>query len=946
MNNLSYRKLSIRNKLFLPLLSILVLFLSAFIIINVYSFIQTYNYDTKKYIENKINSFHKISNEISNDALYIALISSKMPFVQDAYKEYYASGNLDSASLIIESHFSGINEMIQLNTGHEARIHFHLPPARSFIRLWSKKRGDDISDFRNSVLKVSKEHIPVKGIETGRGGFVIRGIAPIFSPEGKYYGSVEAFFNINHLVERNITSDKEDFAVFMNTNLLDISTKFLEDSSSNVRKEYETIGNYISIAKTSNFYSKIIPKKYFESEITEVIIFNQNHYKYVLIPIKNYVGKSEGIGILQVDISDYKDNVRKIIIGGILIFLLISAALVFVLGKLINKQVISRIKSTDAALKKLSNGELIDKIKYYCDGIQRAFCKDEISNMQYSLNILNETITKNTKFAIEIGKGNLKTEYELLGDKDLLGNSLIEMRNKLLYNTLEITKALKKAKKNKNRFKILSDLTFEGVLIHNDGVIVDLNHSLAKMFEYEHHELLGKHFISTLISSDYQAKFTKEIKKTYTVPYETEGVKRNGFRFPIELEAREFSFKNNRSSRVMVIRDISARKKAEREIKKLSTAVEQSANTIVITDTSGKIEYINPKFTEITGYTAKEVIGKNPRILNAGTQSKELYKTMWQTIKAGNSWRGEFHNKTKDNQLFWEFATITPIKDKKGKIINFLGVKEDITAIKKATTELIISNKKLTIAKERAEESDRLKSEFLANISHEIRTPLNGIMGFSSMLNFPNLTKAEVTKFTDIIVNCSEQLLNIIDDILEISILNAKQLKASQKTVCINKLLSELFMIFEIKSKESNNQFHLKKSLSDEQSTILTDDTKLRKILSNLIENAFKFTKNGFIGIGYHLKGKEIEFFVKDSGIGIKPEKQAVIFERFAQEENEIANNYGGLGLGLAIAKENTALLGGKIYLASEKGKGTTFFVRIPYVKYAIEVEKKLKLKK
>ncbi len=265
------------------------------------------------------------------------------------------------------------------------------------------------------------------------------------------------------------------------------------------------------------------------------------------------------------------------------------------------------------------------------------------------------------------------------------------------------------------------------------------------------------------------------------------------------------------------------------------------------------------------------------------------------------------------------------------------------------TDALKESNDELIIAKEKAEESNRLKTEFLNNMSHEVRTPLNGILGFSNFLNDPNLTDATRKHYINIIQNSGNQLLHIIDDIMEISKLGTKQVKTIEEEICLNDLLLEQFSIFDITAKEQKIPLYLKKHLSDKESTIYTDKSNLNKILSNLLDNALKFTNDGFIEFGYRLMVRqahqptdnepvELEIYVKDTGIGIKSENQKTIFERFSQEEKELSRNVGGLGLGLSIAKENAELLGGKITLQSEKenlpaGKagGSTFTVTIPY---------------
>ncbi|RXP54279.1 PAS domain S-box protein [Lutibacter sp. HS1-25] len=1052
-------------------------------------------------------------------------------------------------------------------------------------------------------------------------------------------------------------------------------------------------------------------------------------------------------------------------------------------------------------------------------------------------------------------------------------------------------------KQNEVEIKELANLTFEGILVHENGIAFDFNKSFKQMFGYKKKELLGKNVISLLFPKKYQKLISQKSKTAYSAPYEVEGVKKNGDVFPVEIEAKNVTYRNGKR-RVAALRDLTQKKAVEKELNesntqfktlieqagdalyvsdlkgnilnvnekssdqtlyskdelikmnvvdldveslklkdhqlfwsnlplensvtvetkhkrkdgtvfnvelrvrhtkfngqsliiglardiserktreadniKLSTAVEQSENVVVITNLNAEIEYVNPKFTQLTGYTSKEVIGKNPNILSSGNQSKEYYKNMWATISSGNIWKGEFENKTKKGRHFWENATITPIKNKFGVIVNYLAIKEDITERKKADTNLknayntikekedylsqilktanegfwiinkdaktinvndklceilgvkeseiinksvfnfvnkqgaqifkselakrkkgisssyeidlinsngnlinclikpsplynkkneiigsfalitdisyikeahkkletkniellkitqelsknnklletsenkyrnlfekspvalieadlsevkkyitlkgikpedleeyfiknhdffkqclakiklksanksalnlfgaryiedlinhlrqahtekgieelrkeiiavysnetdfisesefkridggiisviinseidnygkaivsivdITENKKaenelklakekaeksdqryrlvnnatglgifdwdlitnkiyyskyykrqlgyephelestvaswqnllhpedyekvinyleeylknpkgqylsefrllhkngdyiwilaraeallneegkairlfgshrnitvrkkailkleeqtveLLQAKEKAEESNRLKTEFLNNMSHEIRTPMNGILGFSELLNDPELSASKKSYFINIIHNSGQQLLRVIDDILEISRLGTRQVKVIEKPVCLNDLLLELFSIFDIKAKENRIPLYVTKTMSDDESTILTDKSKLNKIISNLLENALKFTNIGEIRFGYELVGTNIEIFVKDTGIGIYPEKQGIIFDRFSQEEKNLEQNVGGLGLGLSIAKENTELLGGAISVQSKKWEGSTFKVTIPY---------------
>lgn len=233
-------------------------------------------------------------------------------------------------------------------------------------------------------------------------------------------------------------------------------------------------------------------------------------------------------------------------------------------------------------------------------------------------------------------------------------------------------------------------------------------------------------------------------------------------------------------------------------------------------------------------------------------------------------------------------------------------------------------------AEHKAKESDRLKTAFLQNISHEIRTPMNSIIGFTELLRVNKLSEIQKTEFLEIITLSSNQLLNIVNEVLDISLIETGNIRVNQKKVHLNKLLEELNSFFKpLVNKEMSFSIH--KGLSDEQSYILTDEVKIRQILTNLITNAIKFTDSGDITAGYHLKNNELEFFIEDTGIGIPENLQDEIFKRFHKVEVEKTRLYQGVGLGLSICKANVDLLNGKIWVKSESGKGSTFYFTIPY---------------
>jgi len=257
----------------------------------------------------------------------------------------------------------------------------------------------------------------------------------------------------------------------------------------------------------------------------------------------------------------------------------------------------------------------------------------------------------------------------------------------------------------------------------------------------------------------------------------------------------------------------------------------------------------------------------------------------------------------------------------------------------------------LVQSKIKAEESDKLKSAFLANMSHEIRTPINGILGFIELIDNDDTSEYNRRKYTEIIYNNSKILVNLIDDIIDISKIEAGQIKIEKKDISLNILMNQVYTSFlsnKLFKDKDGVKLKMKKAFSNQECNITTDPVRLRQVLTNLVGNAFKFTNKGFVEFGYNLSKnkKELEFYVKDTGIGIPSKKMDVIFDRFTQVDHSASRKYGGSGLGLAISKAIIELLGGTINVRSEVGKGSVFTFNIPYVKAKKAIVEKLKVQK
>jgi len=378
-----------------------------------------------------------------------------------------------------------------------------------------------------------------------------------------------------------------------------------------------------------------------------------------------------------------------------------------------------------------------------------------------------------------------------------------------------------------------------------------------------------------------------------------------------------------------MVEDITLRKNAENELEKsfslLKATLESTADGILVVDSSGKIVQNNQKFTDMWNIPAEIMDSKSDDQALSFVLDQLLYpedflnqvKKLYTDPKAATFDLLEF----KDGRIFERYSQPQKISGKSvGRVWSF----RDITERKRAEAELIA-------AKEKAEESDRLKTAFLHNVSHEIRTPMNAIIGFSALLSEPDTTVDERNQYIDIIFKSGSQLLSIINDIVDLSNVETGQAKLNIKELNLNSCMRSLNEQFSYKGKSDTVSFNLKTTLPDKESLILTDSTKLIQILSNLINNSTKFTQEGTIEFGYSVTDGYLEFFVQDTGIGISPEFQEKIFERFFQIDSPLSRKYGGTGLGLSICKAYVELMGGKIWVDSRPGEGTIFRFTLPY---------------
>ncbi len=329
----------------------------------------------------------------------------------------------------------------------------------------------------------------------------------------------------------------------------------------------------------------------------------------------------------------------------------------------------------------------------------------------------------------------------------------------------------------------------------------------------------------------------------------------------------------------------------------------------------------------MTGYQQKEIIGSPIEFIFAKESLNEK-PLRYDLVEDGETVLLERTILTKKGRHV-PVEMISKFADNSYYISIFI----DLTDRKKSEKALQLINLKLKKAKERAEESNNLKTAFLQNMSHEIRTPMNGIIGFSEMIGNSDISEERRRFYTDIIVKSSKRLLDILNDILDVSKIETGVVELAENKINLNKMLHELFSFYQPQAWEKKVNFHLSLPLRDTECKIVVDDQKLRQVLSNLLSNAIKFTEEGYIKLGYEAFGDKIRFYVEDTGIGIDTELHEKIFERFRQGELSTTRRYGGTGLGLSISQAYVKLLSGKLRLRSKKGEGSTFYFSIPIKK-------------
>jgi len=416
-------------------------------------------------------------------------------------------------------------------------------------------------------------------------------------------------------------------------------------------------------------------------------------------------------------------------------------------------------------------------------------------------------------------------------------------------------------------------------------------------------------------------------------------IRKDGQGFPVELAVTPLHANGKLSGAVAAFSDISARRAAEAEIRKLSLAVEQSPESIMITNLRGEIEYVNEAFVKTSGYSREEALGHSPKILHSGMTPKTTQKALWEALGRGEIWQGEFINKRKDGSIYTEHAILAPIRQPDGQVSHYLALKEDITEKKRLGQELdhyrhhleeLVESRTAELEKARiqADAANKAKSAFLANMSHEIRTPMNAIIGLSHLLRQEATLPSQAPRLEKI-DSAARHLLGIINDILDLSKIEAGRAELEESDFSLDTVIDHVRAFIADQAVAKGLQIDV--DTEGVPQWLHGDSTRLRQALLNYAANAVKFTEQGHIRITARLLESlddrlRIRFEVRDSGIGIEADKLPLLFEAFTQSDASNTRRYGGTGLGLAITRRLAEMMGGNVGVESTPGQGSLFW--------------------
>jgi len=472
------------------------------------------------------------------------------------------------------------------------------------------------------------------------------------------------------------------------------------------------------------------------------------------------------------------------------------------------------------------------------------------------------------------------------------------------------------------------------------GKFIQVNPAFCRMLGYSKKELISKLITDITYSEDiadqlqYQKKLLSGKIKSYQ--FQKRYVRKDGKLIWVLLSSTMVNDSNGKPLHIIgQVQDTTEKVNAEEKLKeseeRFRMIFEKGQFGLAISDSNYKFIAANPAFCQMMGYSAKELSALTFADITPPLQRDVDTENVLSMTKGKiNHYQTEKQYLRKDGTTFWGSLVTTPVHDYEGKIAFYIAMVQDISERKRLEKELLH-------AKEKAELADKLKTAFLCNMSHEIRTPMNAIMGFAELIENNELLPEKRMAYAKTINHRANDLLNIINDIIDVSKIESGTLNIIEEPGFLNIVLDEIKQFFKTRNEnliKKPIEFIVHNTLKSGQNKILCDFQRLKQVLINLAENALKFTYSGFIEIGCELidDKKNILIYVKDTGIGIPKNKQSLIFDRFRQVDEALyGKKSGGAGLGLSISKGLIELMKGKLWVESEEGKGSVFYFTIPY---------------
>ncbi len=791
-------------------------------------------------------------------------------------------------------------------------FYFHDVSAINFLRVHNPEKHGDLID-RYTMRDAKELLIVTSGIEIGPyGSFSLRVVVPWFI-EGKLEGFIELGEEIEHITEHiHTTGDVELLILYKKQFITRDKYKKVIGRYKNA-EDWDKFKNWVMVYNTQNWVpEKILP--YDVDNLSDSFLLNnqfrKNNNDYIVksLIIRDAGQREVAVLMIVIDSTIQFGIIRNIsyLISGI----------VFVIGFILFAIFYFVINQTEKNLIKSQN-KITDEVKKR-EKIQKTYLGElvkEKEKLQESEERFKTIVTYSVPIIFMFDKQGViqLSEGKMLNNLGLKPGEVVGQNVFQLYkdfpNAISVFK------------NTLEGETFEGIL-----------------------EIKGR-FLESFVSpiKDSEGNIVSAIGISLDITDRKETADRLKKQTE-DLEKSNKELKKSRMAALSIMQDANIQKgvtekalldleKTVQEYKKLSRAIEQAPVTVVITNLSGAIEYVNPNFSKVTGYSAEEALGNNPRILKSGGLSQAVYSGMWETLVSNKIWRGELENKKKSGEIYWESVSISPINDSKGEITHYVAVKEDITERRK--NEIELREAKIT-----AEVATEAKSRFLASMSHEIRTPMNAILGFSYLTLNTSLTTKQLDYITKI-DGSAKSLLKIINDILDFSKIEAGELDIEAIDFNLEDVITSVSNV--ISHTLFEKELELITYISPNVPIALVGDPlRIGQILTNFCNNAVKFTSKGKIVLEVTFvtevdNSVELLFAVKDTGVGIKEEKKNKLFNAFQQADTSTTREFGGTGLGLVISENLAKLMNGDIWFESEENVGSTFFFSAKLEKQKIE---------